>query len=64
MFRPQQAKTPYRPYKIQMTIGEADFGVTSDLYMYDPDDRVDKRHSATATAEEVSYNDNSEISYY
>ena len=47
-----------------MTIGEADFGVTSDLYMYDPVDRVDKKHSATATAEEVSYNDNSETSYY
>ena len=58
MFQPQQAKKPYRPYKIQMTIGEADFGVTSDLYMYDPVDRVDKKHSASATTEEVSNSSN------
>ena len=41
-----------------MTIGEADFGVTSDLYMYDPVDRVDKRHIASATTEEVSNSNN------
>ena len=58
MFRPQQAKAPYRPYKIRLTIGEADFGTTSDLYMYDPIDGVDKKHAASASAEEVSNNNN------
>ena len=57
MFPPQQAK---KPYQIQMIIGGANFGFTSDLYMYNPVSRVDERRSAsaTSTSEEVSNSNN------
>ena len=48
MFRPQ-TKTPYR---VQVTCGETDFGATSDLWMYDPVKKVDRKHGTLQPTDE------------